>query len=116
MAQDKLLPNGIPGYERTQVVDDQKKFTSVFPHLARAHRELNLWLSCRQDLTKQISKWGLGDAGFNYNLVAVFGSQSTGKSNLRSTPFSTEAWFADGMRWNRYITQPIIRYGLRRHE
>lgn len=25
--------------------------------------------------------WCLGQAGFNYNLVAVFGSQSTGKSN-----------------------------------
>ena len=29
----------------------------------------------------------MGDAGFNYNLVAVFGSQSTGKSNLRSAAF-----------------------------
>ena len=34
MAQDKLLPNGIPGYERTQVVDDQKKFTSVLASLS----------------------------------------------------------------------------------
>lgn len=25
-------------------------------------------------------EWHLADSGFNYNLVAVFGSQSTGKS------------------------------------
>jgi len=34
------------------------------------------------ELSKQIQQWGLQDAGFNYNLVAVFGSQSTGKSEL----------------------------------
>jgi hypothetical protein len=28
-----------------------------------------------------MEKWGLSDAGFKYNVVAVFGSQSTGKSN-----------------------------------
>jgi hypothetical protein len=27
-----------------------------------------------------LEKWNLGDAGFKYNVVAVFGSQSTGKS------------------------------------
>ncbi len=32
------------------------------------------------DLTQQLEKWGLASAGFDYNLVAVFGSQSTGKS------------------------------------
>jgi hypothetical protein len=34
MAQDKFLPNGTPSYERMQVVDDQKKFTSVFASLS----------------------------------------------------------------------------------
>jgi hypothetical protein len=34
----------------------------------------------RQQLTTQIERWGLRDAGFSYNIVAVFGSQSTGKS------------------------------------
>jgi len=40
MAQDKFLPNGTPSYERVQVVDDQKKFTSVFAslrNLVRVH-------------------------------------------------------------------------------
>ena len=36
--------------------------------------------SCRSDLGTQIEQWGLRDAGFDYNIVAVFGSQSTGKS------------------------------------
>lgn len=34
----------------------------------------------RPDLARQIEKWGLHDAGFAYNIVSVFGSQSTGKS------------------------------------
>ena len=34
----------------------------------------------RPQLTTQITKWGLRDAGFAYNIVSVFGSQSTGKS------------------------------------
>lgn len=36
------------------------------------------------ELNGQISRWGLSDVGFAYNVVAVFGSQSTGKS---------ESWF-----------------------
>ncbi|KAF8433785.1 hypothetical protein L210DRAFT_3649587 [Boletus edulis BED1] len=32
------------------------------------------------DLSTQIELWGLRNAGFNYNIVGVFGSQSTGKS------------------------------------
>jgi hypothetical protein len=34
-------------------------------------------------LSKYLDKWGLLDKGFAYDVVAVFGSQSTGKS--RST-------------------------------
>jgi len=34
MAQDKFLPNGTPSYERVQVIDDQKKFASVFTSLS----------------------------------------------------------------------------------
>lgn len=29
-----------------------------------------------------MNDWGLSDSGFNYDVVAVFGSQSTGKSNI----------------------------------
>ncbi|KAF9585060.1 Dynamin-like GTPase that mediates homotypic ER fusion [Lunasporangiospora selenospora] len=34
-------------------------------------------------------KWHLNDAGFNYHLAAVFGSQSTGKSTLLNRLFGT---------------------------
>ncbi|KAG6850134.1 Dynamin-like GTPase that mediates homotypic ER fusion [Arthromyces matolae] len=56
------LINGISSRstERLQIINDEKQFTP--------------------DLNAQIERWGLRDAGFDYNLVAVFGSQSTGKS------------------------------------
>ncbi|CUA74757.1 Protein SEY1 [Coprinopsis cinerea okayama7 len=55
--------------ERTQIIDENKEFT--------------------KDLGEQITRWGLGDAGFGYNLVSVFGSQSTGKSTLLNRVFGT---------------------------
>ncbi|KAJ6498856.1 RHD3/Sey1 [Mycena sanguinolenta] len=65
------LVNGhAPGVsERLQIIDDEKKFTP--------------------DLSEQIERWGLRDAGFGYNIVAVFGSQSTGKSTLLNRLFGT---------------------------
>lgn len=41
------------------------------------------------DLPNFLSKWNLGEAGFKYNVVAVFGSQSTGKSTLLNGLFGT---------------------------
>ncbi|KAL1753444.1 RHD3/Sey1 [Schizophyllum commune] len=55
--------------ERIQVVNEEKQFT--------------------QELSAQVERWGLRDAGFNYNIVAVFGSQSTGKSTLLNRLFGT---------------------------
>lgn len=46
--------------ETLQIIDDEQHFTS--------------------DLTARVKSWGLADKGFNYDVVAVFGSQSTGKS------------------------------------
>ncbi|PVF94313.1 root hair defective 3 GTP-binding protein [Serendipita vermifera] len=71
------LSNGVNGLintsqavaERIQIVDEQKQFNN---HLGQ-----------------QITKWGLQDAGFSYNIVAVFGSQSTGKSTLLNRLFGT---------------------------
>lgn len=37
---------------------------------------------CRTELTPHMSDWDLLDKGFSYDVVAVFGSQSTGKSKL----------------------------------
>ncbi|KAI0268532.1 root hair defective 3 GTP-binding protein-domain-containing protein [Russula aff. rugulosa BPL654] len=55
--------------DRLQIINDEKQFTP--------------------NLNDQISSWGLRDAGFDYNLVAVFGSQSTGKSTLLNRLFGT---------------------------
>lgn len=41
-------------------------------------------------LPSHLSKWNLLDAGFAYNVVAVFGSQSTGKSTLLNRLFGTK--------------------------
>lgn len=54
---------------RVQIIDEEKKFT--------------------QDLSASIGNWGLADAGFSYDVVAVFGSQSTGKSTLLNRLFGT---------------------------
>lgn len=55
--------------ERLQLVDEHQKFNT---HLAQ-----------------YLQKWGLEEAGFNYNLCAVVGSQSTGKSTLLNKLFGT---------------------------
>ncbi|KAI0645779.1 root hair defective 3 GTP-binding protein [Trametes meyenii] len=55
--------------ERIQIINDEKQFSST--------------------LTQQIEKWGLQNAGFDYDIVAVFGSQSTGKSTLLNRLFGT---------------------------
>ncbi|KAM6501966.1 RHD3/Sey1 [Amanita muscaria] len=60
---------GSSATERKQIIDDEKNFTS--------------------DLDAQIEQWGLRQAGFSYNIVSVFGSQSTGKSTLLNRLFGT---------------------------
>ncbi|KAL7411996.1 RHD3/Sey1 [Mrakia frigida] len=55
--------------ERVQVVDEEKKFS--------------------KELSPAIKRWGLLDKGFGYDVVAVFGSQSTGKSTLLNRLFGT---------------------------
>ncbi|KAI8905926.1 RHD3/Sey1 [Gorgonomyces haynaldii] len=54
-----------------QVVDGDQKFSN----------ELSSVLN---------EKWELGDKGFQYNVVAVFGSQSTGKSTLLNLLFESQ--------------------------
>ncbi|KAK7692530.1 Dynamin-like GTPase that mediates homotypic ER fusion [Cerrena zonata] len=58
-----------PNSQRAQIIDDEKRFTS--------------------ELTPQLERWGLQNAGFDYDIVAVFGSQSTGKSTLLNRLFGT---------------------------
>ncbi|KAI9260508.1 RHD3/Sey1 [Phascolomyces articulosus] len=68
--------NGIKSWDedtgsipRLQIVDENQDFT--------------------QDLPNFMGKWSLAEAGFQYNVVAVFGSQSTGKSTLLNRLFGT---------------------------
>ncbi|KAH9910461.1 root hair defective 3 GTP-binding protein [Fomitopsis serialis] len=58
-----------PNNERIQIINDEKQFTP--------------------ELTHQVERWGLQNAGFDYDIVAVFGSQSTGKSTLLNRLFGT---------------------------
>ncbi|KAK3847589.1 MAG: RHD3/Sey1 [Linnemannia gamsii] len=62
-AQPKVLP-------RLHLIDEEQKFSE----------ELSTYIN---------DKWTFKDAGFNYNLAAVFGSQSTGKSTLLNRLFGT---------------------------
>ncbi|KAJ2161017.1 Dynamin-like GTPase that mediates homotypic ER fusion [Coemansia sp. RSA 552] len=55
--------------DELQIIDDQQKFSD--------------------DLSEYMDKWGLTTAGFDYHVVAVFGSQSTGKSTLLNRLFGT---------------------------
>ncbi|GAA5981785.1 hypothetical protein JCM10908_004608 [Rhodotorula pacifica] len=54
---------------KLQVVDENQRFTT--------------------SLDKHMQGWNLAHAGFNYDVVAVFGSQSTGKSTLLNKLFGT---------------------------
>ena len=61
------LPSGKG--ERLQLIDEDQKFNPT--------------------VKEYLSKWGLEDVGFNYDLCAVVGSQSTGKSTLLNKLFGT---------------------------
>ncbi|CAH7668864.1 RHD3/Sey1 [Phakopsora pachyrhizi] len=55
--------------ERLQVVDEEQQFTT--------------------QLSRSIKRWEIFENGFNYDVVAVLGSQSTGKSTLLNRVFGT---------------------------
>ncbi|KAH9971139.1 RHD3/Sey1 [Lactifluus volemus] len=57
-------------FDRIQLIDDAKQF--------------------KPNLNNQISTWDLRNAGTDYNLVAVLGSQSSGKSTLLNQLFDTK--------------------------
>ncbi|BEI94567.1 uncharacterized protein CcaverHIS019_0701390 [Cutaneotrichosporon cavernicola] len=50
------------------------------------------------NLNKYLTKWDLINSGFDYNVVAVFGSQSTGKSTLLNRLFGTTFDIMDSKR------------------
>lgn len=81
------------GTKRLQIIDDRKHFKyvvyiNIYP--VRAFWEV-VEAKCPHlfgspSLSQQIERWGLRGAGFDYNIVAVFGSQSTGKSERFCKP------------------------------
>ncbi|OAP61496.1 protein sey1 [Fonsecaea erecta] len=63
--------NGTADFEHgVQVIDEDQQFNP--------------------DLAKYLSHTGVSHAGFNYHLISVFGSQSTGKSTLLNALFQTD--------------------------
>lgn len=62
--------NGAPEGGRMQLIDEDQKFNS-------------------SQFAPSLENWGLADAGFGYDLCAVLGSQSTGKSTLLNKLFGT---------------------------
>ncbi|KAG1055837.1 hypothetical protein G6F43_002231 [Rhizopus delemar] len=66
---DKYRDSDTSEIPQIQIVDEHQKFS--------------------EHLSEYMEKWGLSDAGFKYNVVAVFGSQSTGKSTLLNKLFDT---------------------------
>ncbi|CAG8479414.1 4823_t:CDS:10 [Paraglomus brasilianum] len=63
--------NGNQKLPRLQIIDGSQNFTNDLQRFMK-------------------DEWHLADHGFNYNLVAVFGSQSTGKSTLLNRLFGTD--------------------------
>jgi protein SEY1 len=80
-----------------QVIDEDKTFKYVncfapFAHDA-ARNTYNIVLTgvgLSGDFNAYLQAVDVADAGFNYHLISVFGSQSTGKSTLLNHLFGTE--------------------------
>lgn len=85
-----------PANNRMQLIDENQKFNST-------------------EFSPNLESWGLADAGFGYDLCAVLGSQSTGKSTLLNKLFGTNfdvmsesarqqttkgIWMCKGMKMN----------------
>lgn len=70
-----------------QVIDENKRFS--------------------KDLHGYFNKFGASTAGLNYDVIAVFGSQSTGKSTLLNALFGTEFGVMDATAARRQTTKGI---------
>ncbi|KAG0309687.1 Dynamin-like GTPase that mediates homotypic ER fusion [Dissophora globulifera] len=76
--------NAVPDILGTPIPSAKVKTVQSRLHLIDEEQKFS------EDLSTFISeRWDLKDAGFNYNLAAVFGSQSTGKSTLLNRLFGT---------------------------
>lgn len=83
--------NDMASYEHgVQVVDENKEFKyALQSHLPASVANVSS-LPTSPNLSKYLSIEDVTTAGFNYHLISVFGSQSTGKSTLLNHLFGTE--------------------------
>ncbi|KAG0236425.1 Dynamin-like GTPase that mediates homotypic ER fusion [Actinomortierella wolfii] len=79
-----VMDTPLPSSKKNAIADDTDKGELPRLHLINEEQKFSPVLS--EYINNQ---WGLGEAGFNYNLAAVFGSQSTGKSTLLNRLFGT---------------------------
>ncbi|KAJ8107305.1 hypothetical protein ONZ43_g6776 [Nemania bipapillata] len=76
-----------------QVIDEDKEFKCVRqrPSTPTAASLLTLCATaCSSNLSSYLVATDVADAGFNYHIISVFGSQSTGKSTLLNNLFGTD--------------------------
>ena len=75
-----------------QVIDEDKMFKYVFVHCRQLLEEqkANVHSQCSGNLSTYLNIEKVIPAGFNYHLISVFGSQSTGKSTLLNYLFGTQ--------------------------
>ncbi|KAJ5832143.1 Protein sey1 [Penicillium riverlandense] len=83
--------NDMASYEHgVQVVDENKEFKyALLSHLPTSVANISS-LPTSPNLSKYLSIEDVTSAGFNYHLISVFGSQSTGKSTLLNHLFGTQ--------------------------
>jgi hypothetical protein len=77
-----------------QVIDEEKEFKYVVSCTSRSSthwNNLQTKLTCASpNLNSYLQVTKIAQSGFNYHLISVFGSQSTGKSTLLNHLFGTE--------------------------
>ncbi|TDZ74610.1 Protein sey1 [Colletotrichum trifolii] len=73
-----------------QVIDDQKDFKCDIPQTPPPPPPPPPPLRPDVNVSKYLRNAHVAEAGFNYHLISVFGSQSTGKSTLLNNLFGTD--------------------------
>ncbi|KAG2179969.1 hypothetical protein INT43_003756 [Umbelopsis isabellina] len=89
MTQEPAKSGDVQDFGSTSDAHHQDRWATDTGNTARLQVANANWIMHRDDLPEYMEKWGLLHAGFDYNCVAVFGSQSTGKSTLLNRLFGT---------------------------
>ena len=73
-----------------QVINEDQHFKYSHTFAQPVWRHFDALTCCSEDLSQHLTEDGISMTGFNYHIVSVFGSQSTGKSTLLNHLFGTE--------------------------